>query len=160
MDDYEKNLKRFEALQGDKLKLHKDEGPKPRICINCGRRLLRDIEGNLCPRCAEQELFCEVRDYIRANDVKDYEVAEHFNLPLSKVKEWIKQGRIQYKDDPSMKQIIMGNYCQVCGKPTSFGTICSQCMRDKRRSQQIGVAIGNPKANGDNKMHFIEDDKK
>ncbi|WP_049945100.1 hypothetical protein [Butyrivibrio sp. AC2005] len=160
MDDYEKNLKRFEALQGDKLKLHKDEGPKPRICINCGRRLLRDIEGNLCPRCAEQELFCEVRDYIRANDVKDYEVAEHFNLPLSKVKEWIKQGRIQYKDDPSMKQIIMGNYCQVCGKPTSFGTICSQCMRDKRRSEQIGVAIGNPKANGDNKMHFIEDDKK
>ena len=89
MDDYEKNLKRFEALQGDKLKLHKDEGPKPRICVNCGRRLLRDIEGNLCPRCAEQELFCEVRDYIRANDVKDYEVAEHFNLPLSKVKEWI-----------------------------------------------------------------------
>ena len=160
MDDYEKNLKRFEALQGDKLKLHKEEGPKPRICINCGRRLLRDIEGNLCPRWAEQELFCEVRDYIRANDVKDYEVAEHFNLPLSKVKEWIKQGRIQYKDDPSMKQIIMGNYCQVCGKPTSFGTICSQCMRDKRRSEQIGVAIGNPKANGDNKMHFMEDDKK
>ncbi|WP_051201120.1 hypothetical protein [Butyrivibrio sp. XPD2002] len=160
MDDYEKNLKRFEALQGDKLKLHKDNEPQTRVCLNCGRRLLKDSKKNLCPKCAEQELFCDVRDYIRANDVKDYQVAEHFNLPLSKVKEWIKQGRIQYKDDPSMKQIIMGNYCQVCGTPTNFGTICPQCMRDKKRAEQIGVAIAQPKAAGDNKMQFMKDEKK
>lgn len=159
MDDYEKNLKRFEALHGDKIKIHKEETRGPKVCINCGRRLLHDVKGNLCPKCAEQELFCEVRDYIRANDVKDYQVAEHFNLPLAKVKEWIKQGRIQYKDDPSMKQIIMGNYCQVCGKPTNFGTICPQCMRDKKRAEQIGVAIGLPKNEGSNKMRFMEEDK-
>ncbi|WP_408071976.1 hypothetical protein [Butyrivibrio sp. JL13D10] len=159
MDDYEKNLKRFEALQGDKLKIHKDDTPKTRVCINCGRRILHDVKGNLCPKCAEQELFCEVRDYIRANDVKDYDVAEHFGIPLSKVKEWIKQGRIQYKDDPTMKEIIMGNYCQICGRPTSFGTICPQCMREKKRSEQHGVAIGQPKPEGSNKMRFMEEDK-
>ena len=159
MDDYEKNLKRFEALQGDRFKFNTEKKEKTRVCLNCGRRLLHDIKGNLCPMCAEQELFCEVRDYIRANDVKDYEVAEHFNLPLSKVKEWIKQGRIQYKDDPTMKQILMGNYCQVCGRPTSFGTICPQCMKEKRKAEQIGVAIAQPKNQGSNKMRFMEDDK-
>ncbi|WP_049945819.1 MULTISPECIES: hypothetical protein [unclassified Butyrivibrio] len=159
MDDYEKNLKRFEALHGDRFKFNNDEKVQTRICLNCGRRLLYSIKGNLCPQCAEQELFCEVRDYIRANDVKDYEVAEHFNLPLAKVKEWIKQGRIQYKDDPTMKQVLMGNYCQVCGKPTSFGTICPKCMKAKKKAEQVGIAIGQPKTQGSNKMRFMEEDK-
>ena len=159
MDDYEKNLKRFEAQQREKFKLNKPTTPQPRVCVNCGRRILHDGKKNLCPKCAEQELFCEVRDYIRANDVKDYQVAEHFNIPLGKVKEWIKQGRIQYKDDPTMKQIIMGNYCQVCGTPTNFGTICPKCMREKRRSEQIGIAIAAPKPEGSNKMRFMEEDK-
>ncbi|SEL37682.1 MULTISPECIES: hypothetical protein [unclassified Butyrivibrio] len=158
MDSYDKNLQRFEQAQGAKIDPH---GIKTgvRVCKNCGRKLLHGVEGDLCPLCAEQELFCDVRDYIRANDVRDYEVAQHFNIPLSKVKNWIKQGRIQYKDDPSMKQVLMGNYCQVCGSPTNFGTICPKCMKERKKSQQIGVAIGQPKPEGSNKMRFMEDDK-
>lgn len=153
-------LEEFDKLiSGEKNK----ELNNMRVCKNCGRRILREGEGRkggLCPMCAEQELFCDVRDYIRANDVKDYEVAEKFGLPLAKVKEWIKQGRIQYKNDPTMKNIIMGNYCQICGSPTNFGTICPKCMKEQKKANMHGVAIGQPNRDGNTKMRFMEDDKK
>ena len=159
MDSYDKNRERFERTQGSKIDPHGIKNSGPRVCKNCGRKLLPGMKGDLCPKCAEQELFCDVRDYIRANDVKDYDVAEHFGIPLGQVKAWIKQGRIQYKDDPTMKQVIMGNYCQICGTPTSFGTICPKCMREQKKSKQIGVAIKAPAPEGSNKMRFMEDDK-
>ena len=132
-----------------------------RICTNCGRRLLRDSKNNLCPMCEEQRLFSDVRDYIRANDVKDYDVAEKFGIPVAKVKQWIKQGRIQYKNDSTMKNVIMGNYCQVCGTPTSFGTICPKCMKEEKKKNIQGVAIGKTNSDANTRMRFMEDkDKK
>lgn len=129
-----------------------------KVCKNCGRKIFHDPQADLCPMCKEQELFYEVKDYIRKNDVKDYDVAKKFGIPLSKVNEWIKQGRIQYKDDPTMKAVIMGNYCQVCGSPTNFGTICPKCMKMQKRESIHGVAINkiNPE---DNKMRFLDNDK-
>ena len=130
-----------------------------RICRNCGRKILytQDLKADLCPKCRDQELFYQVKDYIRANDVKDYDVAKHFGIPLSKVNEWIKQGRIQYKDDPSMKAVIMGNYCEVCGSPVAFGTVCPSCMKAQKKAAMKGVSISE-KNIGDNKMRFMDDE--
>ena len=142
-----------------------EQNIKPRakhdkVCKNCGRRILYNSDPNveLCPMCKDQELFYEVKDYIRANDVKDYDVAEHFGIPLSKVKDWIKQGRIQYKESPEVKG-IMANYCNVCGKATSFGTICQECLKEKRRKERKGLGLGGAGGVDHNKMQFIEENK-
>lgn len=96
-------------------------------CKRCGR-LLPDIYGDdLCPSCQEAELFSEVKDFIRENDVREMDVAEHFDIPISKVRRWIREGRIQYKGD--VGQSISGVYCQICGKPIDFGNVCSECHR-------------------------------
>ncbi len=158
-EDRTKNIRELNGLFNNKMIYPSSQRDNVKVCNNCGRRLIRESVNGLCPMCAEQELFCEVRDYIRANDVKDYDVAEKFGIPLAKVKEWIKQGRIQYKDDPTIKSVIMGNYCQICGTPTSFGTICSKCMKDKKKKNMQGVAIGQPKE-GNTKMRFMEEDHK
>ncbi len=135
---------------------------RDKVCKNCGRRILysANSDEDLCPMCKEQQLFADVRDYIRANDVRDYEVAEHFNIPLAQVKEWIRQGRIQYKDDPTIQKVLMGNYCEICGTPLKFGTICTACMKNKRRSEKLGVAINQNNASGSSKMQFMEQDEK
>ncbi len=154
----DKRLKEFNNLIDSKMGNEKKK-TDVRVCRNCGRRLIRSAKNGLCPMCAEQELFNDVRDYIRANDVKDYDVAEKFGLPLVKVKEWIRQGRIQYKDDPTMKASIMGNFCEICGSPLNFGTVCPRCMKDKKKENIKGVAITQPNSDGDKKMRFLDNDK-
>ncbi len=162
MDKREQNIRELGSLFNNNNQIPYTK-PKEniKICTNCGRRLIREAKDGLCPMCAEQVLFCEVRDYIRANDVKDYDVAEKFGIPLAKVKQWIKQGRIQYKNDPAIKNVIMGNYCQICGVPTSFGTICPKCMKEQKKKNIQGVAIGQTQTDVNTKMRFLEDkDKK
>ena len=153
----DKRLKEFNNLIDSKMGNEKKKADV-KVCRNCGRRLIRSAQNGLCPMCAEQELFNDVRDYIRANDVKDYDVAAKFGLPLSKVKEWIRQGRIQYKDDPTMKASIMGNFCEICGSPISFGTVCPKCMKAKKKENIKGVAITQPNSDGDKKMRFFDND--
>lgn len=57
-----------------------------KYCERCNRPLPLTYEDAICPDCQNQELFTNVKEYIRANDVTEYDVAEHFNIPLSKVK--------------------------------------------------------------------------
>mgnify|MGYP000842664141 FL=1 len=68
-----------------------------KVCENCKRPLPYDYKENLCPRCLDLALFREVKEFIRTHDVNEYEVAEHFKIPLRQVKSWIKDGRIEYK---------------------------------------------------------------
>lgn len=95
-------------------------------CIICHRLLSDDYEGDICPHCQEEDLFARVKDYIRSNVVNEYMVAEHFHIPLRKVRNWIKEGRIEYVENNTQ---IVGTKCQRCGKPVSFGTLCPDCMR-------------------------------
>ena len=39
-------------------------------------------------------------------------VADHFGIPVAKVRRWIREGRIQYKEGEHITPI----HCQVCGK--------------------------------------------
>lgn len=66
----------------------KNISDKYKYCEFCGRTLPKHYEGTLCPTCQEAQLFRNVRDYIRANTVNEYEVAEHFHIPLRQIKEW------------------------------------------------------------------------
>ena len=89
-------------------------------CKQCGRRLHPEYNKDICPACMEMNLFNEVKDYIRKNDVNESQVADHFGISNAKVRAWIREGRIQYKntDGKTVSQV----YCQICGKPLDFGT--------------------------------------
>lgn len=84
-----------------------------KVCENCKRPLPHDYKENLCPRCLDLALFREVKEFIRTHDVNEYEVAEHFKIPLRQVKSWIKDGRIEYKQSESASTIA-GLHCQRC----------------------------------------------
>ena len=108
-----------------------------RECERCKRPLPEKYDRLLCPMCEEQELFERVKLYIRENDVNEYQVSEEFGIPLSKVKGWIKEGRIEYKDASS--NTFSSNFCARCGERIAFGTLCSKCMRNEHRN---GSALG------------------
>mgnify|MGYP002536908986 FL=1 len=99
-----------------------------KYCKNCGRVLSPTYEAELCPTCEENQLFDKVRDYIRKNDVTEMQVAEHFGIPQKKVKAWIKEGRIEYKEDGD-KRALVSIRCAKCGAKVTFGTLCSRCLK-------------------------------
>ncbi len=96
-----------------------------RECKQCRRPLNEYYKEDLCPSCIEINLFAEVKDYIRLNDVREMDVARHFNIPISKVRSWIKQGRIEYRSADG--RTISGARCHICGKLIDFGTVCPEC---------------------------------
>lgn len=105
-------------------------------CVGCGRLLPNKYEQDKCDVCQEQELFEKVRDYIRNNVVNEYDVTMHFNIPLRKVKKWIKEGRIEYCDKGTSS--IYGVKCQMCGKSITFGTLCQQCLKKVNKGATLG----------------------
>lgn len=117
-------------------------------CTNCHRPLALDYKEDLCPACIEYLLFQQVKEFIRANDVNEYQVSDHFGIPLIQVKGWIREGRIQYKETNS-QQVTM--HCQLCGTPVAFGTLCSKCLKEKNLSGSIG--FGN-KTDSGNMRHL------
>lgn len=122
-----------------------------RYCEFCRRPLSLDYEGTLCPGCVENELFSRVKEYIRSNDVTEYEVAEHFEIPLYRVKKWIREGRIEYKDN-KLNTITM--HCTICGASISFGTLCAKCLRQKGTSGHSA-----PRESEPSRMRYLEDAK-
>ena len=125
-----------------------------KTCGKCGRELHESYPHELCPTCMEIELFSEVKEYIRNNDVHEQDVAEHFNIPIRKVRGWIREGRIQYKGDTTEK--ISGIYCRMCGKPIAFGNLCPQC----HSLQQLQVVSSYKKPSDTaGEMHFLGKEK-
>ena len=96
-----------------------------RCCSWCNCPLPDNIEGEYCPNCQEEALFREVKDYVRNNDVNEFQVSEEFHIPLSKVKRWIREGRLEYKDE----DLAIKLHCERCGKPIQFGLLCKDCIR-------------------------------
>lgn len=78
--------KRFEDLTKQK-----------KICSCCKKAMPRSQQGDLCPECEDRRLYSQVKEFILHNNVTEMEVAEHFNLPLQKVKRWIRDGYIEYR---------------------------------------------------------------
>jgi len=101
-------------------------GENNRFCAWCHRPLKQDSELDLCPACQESMQFREVRDYVRKHDVNEFQLAEVFGLPRRRVKEWIREGRLEYKE---MAQTLKNLHCEKCGKEIQFGTLCPECNR-------------------------------
>lgn len=69
----------------------------PRICEACRRKLPRSWKSTLCPKCTDDQMYRQVKEYILTHNVTETEVAEHFHIPLHQVREWIRDGRIDYR---------------------------------------------------------------
>lgn len=125
-------------------------------CEYCGRPLPLHYEKALCPHCLEANLFREVKEYIRSNIVNEYEVAQHFNIPLKQVKAWIRDGRIEYRENdvPHLSSV----HCQQCGAPISFGSLCSKCM--KAANSGKGFSIQTPPTDADSRMRYLDNTDK
>lgn len=119
-------------------------------CEFCKHPLPIDYEETLCPHCLENQLFHEVKEYIRENDVNEYQVAEQFQIPVRQVKEWIREGRIEYKMAPTN---ISSDYCRRCGTSIAFGSYCSKCIKLKDLNK--GYAT-NEFDMEDSKMRFLD----
>ncbi len=133
-----------------KLKLdNEDLQTEKKECKQCGRYLSKDYHEELCPKCIELNLFSAVRDYIRSKDVREMDVANHFNIPVTKVRSWIREGKIVYKTSDG--RTISGVYCQMCGKKIDFGTVCAEC-RKLQQLQVVSKQYGEMKAD---EMHFL-----
>ncbi len=96
-------------------------------CKECHCNLPKNYTEEIFPNCKERLLFSKVKEYIRENDVTEYDVVKEFGIPLMKVKGWIREGRIEYKElhNPTLKNLN----CQECGKSITFGSLCTDCLR-------------------------------
>lgn len=112
-------------------------------CEYCGRPLPLNYKETFCPSCSDHHLFNQVKEYIRNNDVTEYDVALEFNIPLQKVKQWIREGRIEYKKiDP--KKTAVSTHCKACGEPISFGTLCTKCLKKQNMSGHTKISRDDP----------------
>lgn len=125
-------------------------------CKDCRKLLPEDYEYVLCASCIEQRLFREVRDYIRTHDVTEYDVAEEFQLPVRRVKAWIKEGRIQYKQEEN--KMVIGQTCARCGQMISFGDFCSSCARILQNPKGV-LKLGFEDIDA-SKMRYIDEEKR
>lgn len=121
-----------------------------KACKECHRDLPAEYKDDVCPACKERILFSQVKDYIRENDVTEFDVAKEFNIPLFKVKGWIREGRIEYKElqQPTVKNI----HCQQCGKAISFGSLCTECLRKANISGSAAFSSGSD----DERFRFLQ----
>lgn len=131
----------------------KDQYSNYKSCSMCGRLMPIDYEKDFCPACEDDVLFKEVREYIRSHDVTEFELAEIFHISQSKVRKWIKEGRIEYV---TTENKMVNTRCQRCGVPITFGTLCSDCMRVMNGSKEVSF-ISAGKKQDRNKMRFLMD---
>lgn len=122
-----------------------------KFCAVCHRSLPESYEEELCPVCQENQLFGQVREYIRANDVNEYQVAEHFDIPRRQVKKWIEEGRIEYKEQ---EKHIKNLHCSVCGEPISYGSLCQKCYREKYHTKSAYATLR--AVTDEDKMRFLD----
>ncbi len=126
-----------------------------RFCGICRKTLPENYEDELCPFCKENQLFSEVKEYIRSNDVTEYQVSDHFNISKHLVRKWIAEGRIEYKEQ---EEKIANLHCSICGESITFGTLCQKCYREKYHTQTVYATL--QEASEKSKMRFLEKDDK
>lgn len=120
-----------------------------KYCRVCRRSLPLDYPSDICPVCEENELFHRVKEFIRENEVTEYQVADEFKIPLRKVRAWIREGRIEYKE--ADKETIHKLHCLSCGQPITFGSYCQRCYK------LMNTAKGTARQkHDDERMRFLE----
>ena len=126
-----------------------------KYCKSCKKLLQSDYEFDECPTCVGENLFRQVRDYIRNNNVNEYEVADFFDLPVKRVKEWIREGRIQYQGSKDQK--VLGRRCGRCGELIAIGDFCTTCAAAMKKPKAT-ISLNNNTMD-DSHMRFFGDKK-
>lgn len=93
-------------------------------CPRCGR-LFDNSFKDICQYCTkeEEELYQKVRLYVKENrKCTIYECSDDTEVPIKTIARFIKQGRINLKNNPNMMYP-----CETCGAPISTGRYCSDC---------------------------------
>ncbi|MBO5247236.1 MAG: hypothetical protein J6B28_08275 [Eubacterium sp.] len=134
---------------------HNEPFSKYKPCSMCSRPMPFDYEKDFCPACQDDVLFKEVREYIRTHTVTEFELADVFHLPQSKVRKWIKEGRIEYVTDENK---MMNTHCQRCGVPVSFGTFCTDCMRTMNGNKEVSYISFESKRDSSRMRYLSSDD--
>lgn len=124
-----------------------------KYCKNCGKILFENWTKDICNECETALIFDDVREYIRSNEVNEYDVAAHFDIPLSMVQHWIKEGRIEYKERD--EKTIFNTFCQRCGVKVTFGTLCQKCLKEMN-GQKKGYSVKPVGAEAEGKIRFLE----
>lgn len=124
-----------------------------KYCEICHRNLPLNYKETACPACSEYALFQQVKEYIRASDVNEYQVADRFQIPLQLVRKWIREGLIQYKETTKDKVTM---HCHICGVQISFGNICPKCLKEQNTS---GTALKSHNTDSGNMRHLQVNNK-
>lgn len=124
-----------------------------RQCGICGKRLPDTYKEDYCPNCLNLKLLHDVKDFIRENEVNEYQVAEQFDIPVKMVKEWIREGHIEYKQNKE-NETIAGIHCRRCGAPVTFGTLCPKCLKLLNGNSIKGYSQTNH--SNSEKMRFLD----
>lgn len=128
--------------------------PDYKECIICGARLPLEYNNDCCPGCEEEKLFRQVREFIRENDCNEYILSTQMHVPLSKIRAWIRQGRIEYAETGTR---IVGTKCSRCGSPINFGTLCSNCLRLLNGTNKVTIGKDGDHS-GAGKMRYMDKD--
>ncbi|MCI8448072.1 MAG: hypothetical protein HFH30_06670 [Eubacterium sp.] len=125
-----------------------------KFCSWCHCPIPEDSENDLCKNCQASMEFREIRDYVREHDVNEFQLAEIFEIPLRQVKQWIREGRLEYKE---LQNTMAGLHCQRCGKAIAFGNFCPECNR-----AEYGVQGGfeTLKDDADEQIRFYKKNRK
>lgn len=126
-----------------------------KYCKLCKRILPVSYKEEFCGDCEERMLFDKVRDFVRKNEVNEYQVAEHFGISVRQVKQWIKEGRMEYKERD--QKTLMSSYCIRCGARVSFGSLCTKCLR-LLNGEKTGYGVMEHSEEA-GRMRFIDNDQ-
>lgn len=108
-----------------------------RNCQECGK--IYSYDGfNTCQQCrrSEEKDFKIVKDYIWENPGAGIsEVSEETEIPTKKIIEFLRQGRLEIKDQSNM---VLP--CEKCGESIKTGRFCEKCTlaMDREFKQSIG----------------------
>lgn len=126
-------------------------------CTVCCKPLPLSYEKECCPNCEDEALFKKVREYIRSHSVTEFELAEVFGIHQSKIRKWIKDGRIEYVNDDKK---MMTTHCSRCGVPITFGSLCANCMHIMNGSKAVAYTPLDNAIHDRSKMRFLSKEEK
>ncbi|OEF97703.1 TIGR03826 family flagellar region protein [Desulfuribacillus alkaliarsenatis] len=99
-------------------------------CPRCGK-LFDNTFKDICQQCTseEEKLYQKVRQYIKENrDCTIYECSDATEVPVKTIARFIKQGRINLKNNPNMMYP-----CEACGAPIAAGRFCNTCTNNLKQ---------------------------
>lgn len=95
-------------------------------CKQC-QKIFQGKQGTLCSSCRAEELkrFSEAKAFLKHHpNATIYHVAEHAEVTLDTVQEWIRSGRLRMFQNPNLCLP-----CERCETPIATGRYCLDCQK-------------------------------